>query len=74
MSTIVRIHAWMMSRYFLINYLRISTIIAVRRYVLRILSLEFPLKEKKLNLSILTFDEPTNDQSSENKIQELLID
>jgi len=32
-----------------------------------------PFEKRKLDLSIFTFDEPTNDQSSENKIQESLI-
>ena len=40
--------------------------------MLRILSLEFPLK--KFDLSIFTIDEPTNDQSFEIIIQESLID
>ena len=30
-------------------------------------------EKRKLDLSIFIFDEPINDQSSENKIQELLI-
>ena len=30
--------------------------------------------EKKLDLSIFTFDEPTNDQAFQNMIQEALID
>jgi len=33
-----------------------------------------PFEEKKLELSIFTFDESTNDQAFENMIQESLID
>ena len=33
-----------------------------------------PFEKRKLNLSIFTFNEPTNDQSFENMIQEYLID
>ena len=33
-----------------------------------------PFEKRKLDLSIFTFDEPTNDQAFENMIQESLID
>ena len=42
LNLLVRMHIWMMSPYFLMNYLRMSAIIVVRRHVLRILRLESP--------------------------------
>jgi len=58
---------------FLEEFLRKSSIIVMRRHMLRILSLEFS-SEKKLDLSIFTFDESTNNQSFESLIQEPLTD
>ena len=63
-----------MSLCFLMNYLRMNAIILMRRHMLEILILEFPLKKKKFDLNIFTFAEPINDISHENIIQEPPID
>ena len=63
-----------MSLYFLMNYLRISAIILIRRHMLEILILESPFKKRKFTLSVFTVDEPINDISHENIIQEPPID
>ena len=42
--------------------------------MLEILILESPLKKKNFDLSVFTFDDPINDISHENIIQESLID
>ena len=62
-----------MSLCFLMNYLRMNAIILMRRHMSEILILESPLK-RKFDLNIFTFDEPINDISHENIIQETLID
>ena len=63
-----------MSLYFLMNYLRMNAIILMRRHILEILILEFLLKKRKFDLSVFYFNEPINDISHENIIQEPPID
>ena len=46
----------------------------MRRHMLEILILESPLKKRKFDLSVFNFNEPINDISHENIIQEPPID